>query len=589
MPLEPAGRTVATVVPLLLLLAVDGSSPVAGNTAAQHARSTVLVDFRALDASGNPVMDLKAADLVLRVGGRERRVSSLELIRRGDRTAPSPSVAPPFASNASVMTAQGDIAVLIDEASIAPGREEPFREALTHFLTRVPADDRVRLMSLRPIGPVLPFEAGLRDVKAALARFAGHSTPSETTNDLVCRSQTALERIRLLFENYSGNPMPTFVIVSGGFGSPPTGGVTSFGNYGKCPLLQNIDFENAGAAARAINAAVYVVHLTDSNSSQLSREALERGVETLAGALGAQVIRSAAPSPASMARIATETSAYYLAAYEPDADDRPDVPLRVELRSLRTQVTVRARPEIVGRRANTAASAIPTPDAMIRTATGYRDLSLRAASFASRADADGKVRLVVLLEPDDPATKVTAASIGLYDAKGRLTRWTAETADLSARPIVAGIIVAPGTYRMRVAATSRTAAGTVDTEARAELSDAGGLTMSALLLGVSGPAGFAPRMQFSASDQGAYGYLELYQVPKNGAVTASFELANTADGPALAAHEVPLTPGPRDDVRIAFSGFAIDSMPLSDLVMRATVRLDGKPVGRAVRTLRKVK
>ena len=588
MPLEPAGRMVATVVPLLLLLAVEDSFLGAAKADAQAVRSTVLVDFRALDASGNPVMDLKAADLVLRVGGRERPVSSLELIKRGDR-APSPAVAPPFASNSSVMTVQGDVVVLIDEDSIAPGREEPFREALTHFLTRVPADDRVRLMSLRSIGPVLPFEAGLRDVKAALARFTGHSTPSETANDLVCRSQTALERMRLLFENYSGNPVPTFVIVSGGFGSPPTGGVTSFGNYGKCPLLQNIDFENTGAAARAINAAVYVVHLTDSNSSQLSRQALELGVETLSGALGAQVIRAAAPAPASMARIATETSAYYLAAYEPDANDRADVPLRVELRSRRTDVTVRARPEIVGRRTTTAASAIPTPDAMIRATPGYRDLSLRAASFASRADADGKVRLVVLLEAEDPATKLTAASIGLYDPKGRLTRWTAEASDLSARPIVAGIIVTPGTYRMRVAATSPAAAGTVDTEARAELSDAGRLTMSALLLGVSGQAGFAPRLQFSASDPGAYGYLEVYQVPKNGAVTASFELAATADGPALADHNVPLTPGPRDDVRIAFSGFAIESMPPGDLVMRAIVSLDGKPVGRAVRTLRKVK
>ena len=67
------------------------------------------------------------------------------------------------------------------------------------------------------------------------------------------------------------------------------------------------------------------------------------------------------------------------------------------------------------------------------------------------------------------------------------------------------------------------------------------------------------------------------------------ELAATADGPALANHSVPLTAGPRDDIRIAFSGFAIDSMPPGDLVMRAIVSLDGKPVGRALRTVRKVK
>ena len=156
---------------------------------------------------------------------------------------------------------------------------------------------------------------------------------------------------------------------------------------------------------------------------------------------------------------------------------------------------------------------------------------------------------------------MTAASIGLYDAKGRLTRWTAEPADLAARPLVAGIIVSPGTYRMRVAAMSGATGGTVDTEVRAELSSAGPTTMSALLLGLSGPNGFVPRMQFSAADQGAFGYLEIYQVPKNATVTVSLDLAADADSPALIGGDVPLTPGPRDDVRIAFSGFAINGLP----------------------------
>ena len=288
-----------------------------------------------------------------------------------------------------------------------------------------------------------------------------------------------------------------------------------------------------------------------------------------------------------MARIATQTSAYYLAAFEALPDDRVDAPLRIDLRSRRGDVTLRARPDIAGRVALPAGPAIPTPDAMIRVATTYRDLPLRAAGFASRVDADGKVRLIVLFEPEDPATKITAASIGLYDAKGRLTRWTGESADLTSRPLLAGIIVPPGTYRMRVAAASATAAGAVDTEVRAELSDAGGMTMSGLMLGVSGPNGFVPRMQFTAADKGAFGYIEIYQVAKKAALTVSLELAATADGPALIGGDVPLTPGPRDDVRIAFSGFDIDGMPPGDLVMRPIVSLDGKPVGRAQHTLRK--
>ena len=572
----------------LLLLLVVGDHMLE-RAAVPQERATLLVDFQALDADGNPVTDLRPSELILRAGGRERRLASLELVRR-DSSDVAPVVAPPFATNsAPLRVSGGDIVVLIDEASIAAGREHFLRDALTSFLTRVPPSTRVRLISLRPNGPALPFEQGLRDVKAALAQFAGHSSASETANDLVCRSQTALEIMSTSLVRYSGGPVPTVVIVSGGFGSPPSGGVTSFGNYGKCPMLQGTDFEKVGAAVRSVNASAYVVHLTDATASRLPRNDLERGVETLAGVTGAQVIRAATPSDAAMARIATQNSSYYLASFEPDADDRVDVPLRVDLRSLRAAVAVRTRPEIAGPRSKPSGAALPAPDAMIRVATSYSGLALRAEGFVSRADADGKVRLVALFEPQDPATKVTAASIGLYDAKGRLTRWTAEAADLTGRPMVAGIIVPPGTYRMRVAATSGAAAGTVDTEVRAELSSAGSVTMSALLVGVSGPNGFLPRMQFSSSDKGAFGYLELYKVPKNAALTVTLELAATADGPALASEDVPLTAGPSEDVRVAFSGFAIDGMPPGDIVMRAIVSMNGKPVGRALRTVRKVK
>ena len=576
-----ATRIAAGVVTALTLVVAEGAE--------QQRRGNLLVEFRALDGNGQPVLDLKPGDLILRAGGRERAVASLELIsrREGGTTSLAP---PPFAANSPAQSDRREVFVLIDEASIAPGREPVLRDTLTHFLTRLSARDRVRLISLRPPGPVLPFEEGVRDLPAALTRFSGHAAANENANDLVCRTRTSLDRMQALFENYSGGPIPTFVIVSAGFGSPPAGAVTSFGNYGRCPVLQSIDFENLGSAARAINAAIYVVHLTDASASQIPRTELERGVETLAGALSADVIRGAAPSPMAMGRIVTETSAYYLASFEPTPEDRADTPMRVELRARRADVTVRVRPEIAGPpRGAAAGKDVPTPDAMIRVATPYRDLPLRAAGFASRADADGKVRLVVLFEPEDPATKITAASIGLYDASGRLTRWTAEASDLNRRPLLAGIIVTPGTYRMRVAAASRTSAGAVDTEVRAELSDAVAMKMSALLLGVSGANGFEPRMQFTPADKGAFGYLEIYQVPKNAAVTVALELAETVDGPAVAHDTVALTPGPKDDVRIAFSGFAIDGMPPGDIVMRAVVTLDGNIVGRAHRTVRKVK
>lgn len=204
---EHGARISAAVVTVLILVAVDNSSHSVTKASVQPRRDSLIVDFRALDRGGDPVADLKPADLILRVRGRERTVSSLQLISRSDSGA-APVTAPPFATNSAALSERRDLSVLIDEASIAPGKEHLFRDALSSLLSRISPRDRVRLMSLRPVGPVLPFEDGLRDATNALARFTGHSTATETADDLVCRSQTGLDRLQSLFVNYSGSPVP---------------------------------------------------------------------------------------------------------------------------------------------------------------------------------------------------------------------------------------------------------------------------------------------------------------------------------------------------------------------------------------------
>jgi hypothetical protein len=67
------------------------------------------------------------------------------------------------------------------------------------------------------------------------------------------------------------------------------------------------------------------------------------------------------------------------------------------------------------------------------------------------------------------------------------------------------------------------------------------------------------------------------------------EIAQSADGEALVSEEIPLAPGATDDARVAYAGFASDKLPPADVVMRALVLVDGKLVGRAVRTHRKTR
>src|SRR5688572_13625188 len=117
------------VVPALLLTATTGvvfarpepQGPVA---------SQVLVDFRAVTEDGQPVVDLKPADVTLRVGGRPRAIKSLDLVRVGGdgaaaKVVPS-KLPPPFFTNAAVSSppgAQREVLVVLDELSISPGKE----------------------------------------------------------------------------------------------------------------------------------------------------------------------------------------------------------------------------------------------------------------------------------------------------------------------------------------------------------------------------------------------------------------------------------------------------------------------------------
>jgi hypothetical protein len=154
--------------------------------------------------------------------------------------------------------------------------------------------------------------------------------------------------------------------------------------------------------------------------------------------------------------------------------------------------------------------------------------------------------------------------------------------------VLAALTAPPGTYRMRVAAVDAGGrAGTADYELKAEVPRADPLKLSALVLGTQKQGGgFAPRLDF-ANESIAIGMVEIYNVPKGGAVTVDLDVAASSDGAPLATAQTTVTPGRTEDMRIAYGGFSIAALEPGEYLMRAVVSLDGKPVGRVVRTLRK--
>jgi hypothetical protein len=216
------------------------------------------------------------------------------------------------------------------------------------------------------------------------------------------------------------------------------------------------------------------------------------------------------------------------------------------------------------------------------------DLPLRATGYASRTASDD-VMVVALFEGTEPEAGLAAASVALFDEKNTLKRqWTAEASDLAKRPVMAALTAPPGMYRMRVAAVDKTGrAGTTDYELKAEVPRADPLKLSALVLGTQQQGGgFAPRLDF-ANEAIAIGMLEIYGVPKGAAVTVELDVSNTAEGTSLATAQTQVAAGRSEDMRIAFGGFSIATLAPGEYLMRAVVNLDGKPVGKVVRTLRK--
>jgi hypothetical protein len=573
----------------LMLAAVVGLSAAAG---AQPARggAPARIEFRALSDDGQPVADLRAADLSLKVNGKPRSIQSLSLFRaNADATASSP-LPPPYATN--VLGEHGRVLyLLLDDDSISPGRESQVKDAVRMLVAELSPLDVIGVLSTQGTINIRPGSDFVK-VRTAIDGFAGRAGVSEADTDSKCRTKRVLAAMGTMLSITAGTPA-TVVMFSSGVSMPQVkrvvvGSSTAAGTSELCPVEPD-DFSNIGSLAALAAADVYLFQVIDGLAVHVP--ALDVGYESLAGATSGQLIRIQGSPQTGVSRLLRETAAYYIATFTPDAPERSGQPLRIELKSARDKVKLRAQ-QAVQLPKQAAAKSTPTPRDMLRVAAAYHDLPLRAASYASRLmPGTEDVKVVALFESTD-AAPLSAASVGLFDEKGTLRKqWTATRDDL-AKPLVrADLQAAPGAYRVRVAAVDASGrAGTTDDDLKADTVRADPLKLSALVLGTKLPdaPAFLPRLEFT-SEAMALGLLEIYGVPAGAVLTVNLDVASTSDGAALATAETQIGKGPAEDARMAIGGFAIDSLPPGDYVMRAVVSLNGKPVGKVTRTMRKAK
>lgn len=630
------------LAPLVSIVLAAAAVAAQQNASPQFRAGTelVAVDFQVIDEAGRPVTDLKPGELTLKVDGRARDIRALQFVKVAGTSTESPgpitSLPLPFATNDAVSPGR-IIIIVIDHEQLRPGEGKAAIEAAGRLVDRLSAADRVGLVTL-PNGRVeVDLTTNHERVRKALATIVGRAPRSSSiwnislseaiavdrerldsdkpvTNELIgrechgpgdssCITNVVTEAMRLAREidfrsRSSLQALDDFLNGVSHVEGPKTivllSGAFIRASVNDTPL----DLDVVAKAAAAARAQFYVVQPHESMMDTQNRnsvatltkdEELRReGLEDLAGVTGGVLLRLSGLGDTAFTRIADEVSAYYLLGFEPRSQERDGKRHKIELATKRPKVLIRARPGFIIDELDRFAEPLG-PQAMLRDFAVHRDLQLRAAAFPFRNTDKERIKVVVALEPADPAATLTSAAFAMINVNGQIVaEWNEDGAGVVLRPLVTAAVVPPGDYRLRAAAVDSTGRrGAVDYEFTAALSSADPLKLGTLMAGIADRGNFRPRLQFAATNTGVTGYVEIYGTPPpGGTIAATLELSIAPDGPALASGTANVLMSSDADRLVATGEIPLAAVTPGDYVLRAIVKLDGRVIGQATRTIR---
>ena len=566
-----------------------------GPQPAERAADLLTVTFAAVGTSD--VTDLRADEVTVRIDGRARPVRSLQRVTVAEPGLPAASLPPPFGAN-STSTSGRTVALILDDESFPPGGEQALRTAADRLFEGLSRSDRVSLVTIPHGGVRLAATTDHARIRTALATLVGRGAAAPSGSDLACRTRDSLQALTAQLAAMPPSEAPAIVVFLTAGLAPPRRDANIMAAPGRCELLLDT-FREVGAAAGRVRAQFYLVPpVAIMSAGSVQRENIagvgatgsdnpNEGIEQLMAVTGGRLVNLGGGNETAFDRILAEGAGYYLAAIEPHRSDRG--------RSHALDVAVTRRGlEIHAARAITfvepprgARPSAPSLRDMLSTTAVFRDLPLRASAYPSFEDTGGRVRVVALAEPVEPAVKFASLMAVLFDRDGKgIASWVADAADLDRAPAVGALAAPPGFYRLRVAAIDSTGrSGTADYDVDVSLAQTGTMKISGVLLGLSRQGGFVPRLQF-VNEPVAIGYVELSGAAPGSKVTATLELA---DAPNAAARiSVPLTIEAGASGRyVARGALPIGALPPGDYSVRAIVALDNHPPTRVIRTLRK--
>ncbi len=600
------------------------------------------IDVTVVDDRGVPIPDLKPSDFIVRIDGKERRAVSAAWVPLASE-AKGPAVFVPEGYSTNENGSGGRLIVLaVDQPNIRAGGGRAIVAAAGAFIDRLGPSDRVAVVGFGTGAPSTPFTADRAGVKAALSRMTGQKqAAAQMTRRIalteaqaidrgdrstlqavedrecgaaggrasasgadLCRAEVEAEAqelartasregdqtLRGLRDLLSGlktvDAPKTLILISEGF------------------VLDDVGFTvEVGTLASAARTSVYALQLDQqmfdatggaaSSSVFSDRDARAQGLETLVGTARGTVVAVTGSGSTFFQRLEAELSGYYLVAVESDPRDRDGKPHPIRIDVPRRGATVRARRQFVSTADDTR---LRTPREAVAAGLGtpllLSALPLRVASFALRDPERGKIQLLIHADVGTEYTSAKLVSIGymLLDRAGRIV--DSQSADARIGPIMngvpsplqytAGASVAPGDYTLKLAVAEGDKAGSVEHPIHAAIGESDGVAVSELMVG--GPIGDIDPMRPTIGDTisfgAVHGYLEAY-APAMDAITVRYEIAATADGPALLSA---IAPAHIAGERALFGAIVpVPQLPAGRYVMRAVVSNRGSPLTTRVR------
>lgn len=574
------------------------------STSTQAPERTLVVDFYAFASDGSAVTDLKADEVSVRIDGRQRTVRSLRLVRQADPPAadplaPTAAALEPFATNRLAEAGRSFI-IVVDDESFRPGKERPIRSAVRAFLGALNARDRVSLWTTPHGGIKVDLTTNHDRLARGIDIVSGHASEQETASDAACRTRTTLGAIEHMLTSLTGGEGPTTVLLfTASLFGPRRDQAGGVGPPGMCELRPE-EFNRVGHSAAQARAHFYIIQPEDLQRPPVTLSAPDtragagfattmnplEGIEHVAAVTGGQRLSLTRLGDSTLVGIAQATAAYYSVTIDAAASDIQG-PHGLDVRTSRSGARVRARPFYFVDRPGLMPRT-PVPAEMVKSGAVFGDLPLRVSGFASQNDRSGNMRLVAAGEPADPGVTLTAASIAYFDAAGKMVGQTNLTPEqLKSLPLLGAVVVPAGVYRVRVAAVDAGGrGGATDAEVTAEMTPAGSLKLSSLVLGLWRDNAFQPRLQFT-TEPVAIAYLDLVGGVAGAAVSAFVEISKSTNGPAISTTRLAIEATSDPNRFTASAAVPIGGLPPGDYVVRATVGIDGQAMGRVLRVLRK--